>query len=264
MARKSGGKKPAPQGDWEYKEDIYFRGKLIEEKIGYADGVTLTNKYEKGILLSSIRQDSINNPDLNEWSSIETYYENGSIFARITNFDDGRYKYEAFEGGVLKTSSLRDDPYSEGPGAYDWTSIETSYDQNGIIESQHTLYDDARLQIDLYVDGVLTTTTVEDKFLFDGGNYDWDEQLFVYNSDGELALSETTYDDGDAVQEIYTDDLLVARSEFDGDNSESWVGRTTTYNEDGRVASTTAYNTYSDLPADFFVNPTEDDVFAVG
>jgi len=253
MARKSGGKKPAEQVDWEYKDDTYFRGKMIEEKIGYADGVTVINSYDKGKLYASVKTDSVDNPGLNEWSSIETFYENGEVFARVTNFDDGRYQYETFVSGVIAASTMRDDPYNEGSGAYDWTSIETSYDENGNIAHQQTLFDDARLQLDTYVDGQLIETKIEDKFLFNGGNYDWDQQLFVFENDGSLAQSETTFDDGDAFQQIYADGQLAIRSEYDGDNSESWLGQTTTYNGDGSIASVEIYETASDLPEDFFI-----------
>ena len=83
------------------------------------------------------------------------------------------------------------------------------------------------------------------------GVYDWDMLFYRYDADGKVDFRGTVYDDGDMVGLFYEGGALVSRREYDGDGSETWAGRETTYAADGSVVSDVYYETEADLPYDF-------------
>ncbi len=234
----------------------------------FDNGVIRHEEFEGGVRVRMTMQDNPQDAEgsgAKAWDTIEMFYDpSGQIEARVITYDDGRVRQDTYENGVRATTEIQDDAYQGGTGAYGWTAINMSYDESGVITHKTTLYDDGRVRVDEYEGGVRAHSTIEDRFLFNGGNYAWDEQEFFYNEDGSLAQREITYDDGDAVQQIYADGNLAQRSDYDGDGSQAWLGRTITYNEDGSVALTELYMDQSELPEDFFVNAAMNDVMMFG
>ena len=241
--------------------DTYYgaTGDLLAQVTRYDNGIVRETEYENGVRARVLQLDNPQDDEgtgVKSWTSIETFYDPaGQVEARITNYDDGRLRQDSFENGIRTNTEIQDNAYGGGESQYPWTAINISYDETGKIAAKHTIYDDGRVKTDSYEDGVRTSSTIEDRFLFNGGNYDWDQQQFVYAEDGSVASREISYDNGDAVQSVYDNGLRIERSEFDGDGSEAWLGRTTSYNADGSVASTQTYASQSELPEDFFINP---------
>jgi len=240
--------------------DTYYdaNGDMAARLTQYDTGIVREEEFDAGTRTRLVQMD---NPEdafgtgVKAWDRIETYYdEDGLIGARITTYDDGRVRQDSFENGVRTSTEIQDNAFGSGESQYAWTAINISYDQNGKIAEKSTIYDDGRVRQDRYEDGVRTETTIEDRFLFNGGNYDWDTQHLEFAADGSIVSRDVSYDDGDAVQTIYEDGVLVARSEFDGDGSEAWLGRMTTFDEEGAVVSRQTYASQSELPEDFFVN----------
>jgi hypothetical protein len=244
---------------WESIDSYYGAdGELAARLTKYDNGVVREQEYEGGVRTYMRQMDNPGDGSGNGakvWDTIETYYdEAGQISARLTNYDDGRVRQDYFENGVRSYTEIQDGAYGEGEGQYAWTAINISYDETGKIAQKSTIFDDGRVREESFENGVRTETTIEDRFLFNGGNYSWDQQHFVYAEDGSVASREISYDNGDARLTTYEDGLLSQRSDFDGDGSHDWLGRTITYNDDGSVLSVQTYDTASELPEDFFVN----------
>ena len=245
---------------WDVIETYYDQEGQIEARITqYDNGIFKEESFEAGVRTYVRQMDNPQDLEGNgakNWDTIETYYDaSGQIEARLINYDDGRVRQDSFENGVRTATEIQDGAYEGGEGNYAWTAMNMYYDENGALAHKFTVYDDGRVRQDDYIDGVRHTSIIEDKYIFNGGNYNWDTQHFVYDDSGSVAERQVTYDDGDEMLQTYVDGNLIQKSEYDGDNSEAWLGRVTTYNDDGSVASTETYNDTFELPEDFFINP---------
>jgi len=218
-------------------------GVLVGRLTQYDNGVFKEESFENGVRSHTRQFDNpldLGGTGVKAWDTIDQYYdESGQIVARIINYDDGRVRQDTYENGVRSATEIQDNAYTGGTGNYAWTAINLSYDENGDVAQKITVYDDGRIRQDDYVDGVKASTVIEDRFIHNGGNYGWDVLQFSYNVDGSVASREISYDNGDAVLQTYLGGNLAQKSEFDGDGSEAWTGRSVTYNDDGSVAKNT-------------------------
>ena len=142
----------------------------------------------------------------------------------------------------------------------DWIQSEVYYDAFGNRESRTTQYDDGRVTYQTYEAGVLTQEITEDApFSFGDGSYDWSAQGTLYEN-GERILTGISYDTGDMEITEYEGDRISHLHERDGDFSEEWLGRTTTYNLDGSTTVELYYSEY-DMPAvwDFDISQGQND-----
>ena len=248
-----GGVKP-----WE-RIDTYFdeTGTIEARVIFYDNGVVREEKYVGGVKSEVHRFDNPQSSDDSAaaWTSISSFFdETGTLEARVTVYDDGRLRQDSFENGVISATEIQDNAFTTGDGAFQWTAINMDYDENGAVETKTTIYDDARIKTESFEDGVRTQTTTEDAFLFGGGNYDWDLKTTTYDEEGAKVSETVVYDNHDSTQALYEDGILVSRSFFDADGSDSALGQTTTYNSDGSVAMVEDYINLPDLPSDFFLS----------
>ncbi len=244
---------------WEEIDSYYnASGTIVARVTKYDNGIFKEESFENGVR-SHTRQ--IDNPQeiggtgVKAWDTIDQYFdETGEMVARVIHYDDGRVRQDTYENGVRSTTEIQDGAYEGDEGAYAWTSINLYYDENGDVAQKNIVYDDGRVRQDDYVDGVKVSSTVEDRFIFNGGNHDWDAQQFQYNADGSVASHAISYDNGDAMLQVYEDGVLAQRVKYDGDGSDSWLGQIVTYNSDGSVASNETYDSSDELPIAFYDN----------
>lgn len=214
------------------------------------DGSTLQIEYVNGVKTRMLLNDepATGNPDdlgVKSWDQIDIYYDNGGdVTQKIVSNDNGTVTTTSYLNGIV-THMVQEDrsPHSQ---ARDWVRVDTYYDEGGTIDYRVTDFDDGRLKTEVFENGILDSVVIDDL----GNAEEWSTMAFVYGVDGQLAGQGTAYDDGDWVFNEYTSGVQVARHEYDGDDDLPWVGKTTTYNEDG-TTDEFFYMTEEELPAEF-------------
>lgn len=223
---------------WDQAQTIYdASGQKVGKVTFYDDGRVLSQEWSEGLLSHSLMEDNPGDGTggAKSWDRIETFFDGaGQASSRITIYDNGSTREDSFQFGQ-KVSSIAIDVEDNT----DWIQSETYYDAFGSRETRTTQYDDGRVTYQTYAFGQLASSITEDApFDFGNGAYDWASRGTIYEN-GERVLSGTTYDNGDGVLKEFAGDMLTFLHERDGDGSEAWLGRTTTYDLDG--SSTVEY-----------------------
>lgn len=154
---------------------------------------------------STVRYDT---DDQYRWSEIwdTTDDETGELLDRFTLYDTYLQNTTFYSGGV-RTWMIDSDP-SYGPGqglVAPWSRIETYFYQDGTIAGRETTYDDERVKVEQFQDGVRSLISETDAgFGADGsGAYDWYQIDTYYNTDGSRAARVTEYDNGITREELF-------------------------------------------------------------
>ena len=214
----------------------------LEAKVVIADsGVRSTKQFENGVLREFVSEDNpLGGANAMSWDTISRYYDTeGLIEARITEYDNGSRKEEMFVAGVRSHTVQTDGP--DG-GSKSWDTINTYYDQTGVVEARITQYDNGILNEQFYENGVRTRIVQSDNPEGgDGGVKSWDTIESYYRLDGTIEarivrqddgrISETTYSEtGKRVEVFEQDGIYGEGGAFD------WNTKARVYDENGDLA----------------------------
>lgn len=194
---------------WDSIESYYDEAGLIAARVTtYDNGIVKESTFENGIRAKVVQFDNPDNDSggVKNWSSVESYYDqSGKIEAKITFFDNGVVKEELFENGERAKITQIDNPQEGGPGVKSWDTIESYYDETGVIEARITNWDNGVLREELFEDGVRVKLSNYDNPEFGGaGVKSWDSIETYYDAQsGEIEAKVTKYDDGRVKEELY-------------------------------------------------------------
>ena len=246
---------PSDARVWERIETFYDENGVIAERFRVDDnGLVTITQYEDGTRRAETKADFDglgNSTDGKNWDQIESIYdENGKLTERFIEYDDGTNKYTEYDAGVRRAETLTDlDDFGNSTDTKSWERIEKTYDANGDISEYFELRDDGTTFFREYQNGeqVFSELLDRDEFGLPTDAKSWDAIRKFFGEDGELQAAETVYDNGDAKALFYEDEILVARYDLDGDNSETWDSREILYNLDGTVAEVN-FDVLGDVP----------------
>jgi hypothetical protein len=149
----------------------------------------------------------------------------------------------------MPTTETRTDP----DDIYGWTTIESTFDDNGILTAKTTNYDNGTTRqddyfpdgyvdpLDIAIGSVGQVTLQSDLPVGAGSLYSWNSILTYYSltSPGLRLFQQIIDDTGLEKNTTYTEDGAVARVEqLDLGDVKSWTNYTRTYDDDPRVSST--------------------------
>lgn len=220
----------------------FAAGQITDVVIEKSNGVLIeTNFDETGLRSGLVLTDATGVDSTAAWSTIERTYVAGDQTSRTMTYDDGRISTTTYVDGVVASIAQTDGAQTEtNPGAAAWTSIDTLFDSAGNLDQRTTLLDNGRETVVNFTAGVRSAVTITDKGVDvagDGitGTYAWDTIDIVYHDGGEVAASRNAiYDNGDAVLFLYdTAGNVTDRVQYDGDASNAWELRITTYDSEG-------------------------------
>ncbi len=213
--------------------------------------------------MGSVRYDVEN---LFAWTFIETglITDFDGVFGRYTLFDNGIEWLEHMTPSSGQRFRIQrwDNPDSTGPGAAPWTSIDTSYDENGAVTEIVRIDDDGTTRHSTFEDGLLGSVTDTDTggdvhpwesitttyVTFDGASVRGSRQTAYDNGDlreenfspgsGLLSHRRFEYQDGGVRDEYFQDGLVSRRLQEDGsDDRFVWSSINTSFDDQGRLSS---------------------------
>lgn len=241
-----------PDGRIESVSTIYVDGVLERKFVDFSDGTTYQEEFTDGVRDTRFTSDRPTDdaPDgAKPWSAITTRYDTatGDVTEKSTSNDDGTSKLELFEDGTRTTTTQTDND-----DVKNWTSIETIFDEDGVIASRETLLDNGIVRQQLFEDGVRSETIQLDNVdgsgasAPDGGAKAWQEIYTSFDSDGVITGRETVLDDGVIKLEQFEGGIRSFKVELDnvqgfGDTApdggaKSWQEIYTTYDSAGAIS----------------------------
>lgn len=241
---------------WVQIETLYNAQNVTERRvIEFDDGVIRDDFYENGQRVRSLQLD---NPDSNDdgarnWSRQENFYDSeGTLERRLMNFDNGIEREDFYTNGQRASAVLLDNPDSGDGGTQNWSRQENTYDINGDLALRVTDYDNGRIREETYEAGQRASVYWQDNPTSnDGGVYSWAATFRSFDTNGDVETDVMIFDNGDGEAEYFEDGELTQLLEYDGNESDPWLGRRTTYDDAGDVALVELWQTELELPAEF-------------
>lgn len=238
----------ADQFIWETIETWYNPGggnEIADRVTTYDNGIVKTETYSGGVrsMIGQFDNPNTGGTGVVSWDSIETYFDEGGLIeARFTNYDNGIQRFETFEDGVRSQTSQTDnlDDIS-GQGVKAWSTIDTYYDQGGVIEAMISQYDNGIVREIFYENGIRAHVRLLDNPLeqIEPGAANWTEISTYYDQNGVIEARITDYDSGILKEEFFEDGMRVSIMQHDnpngGDSAVSWETNATYYDENGSV-----------------------------
>lgn len=244
--------------------ETYYDNGVLKIEGNYSDG------WSYKLELDNVDEDTYEpiGPSAKNWSDIYTEYdENGVIDLRETYFDNGISKMEGFEAGVLVYKLQLDNVDAEsgeqyGPSVKAWLGIVTEYDLNGVISLRQTYFDNGVAKYEEFAGGVRSAMLQLDNI--EGPVADpegagvklWTAIASEFDETGALETRQIEYDSGDVKYLEFEDGNQITNARYDGDDSEEWLARISTYETDGTLLTDEFYFAEEDIPAlylDIFV-----------
>ncbi|MCB5198051.1 hypothetical protein LGQ03_02245 [Loktanella sp. TSTF-M6] len=219
-----------------------------------------------GTLIQRVRTDGTGDDNTSSYSTITTDYDSDGNVQQITyDYDNGLERVETYattDGTTYMTGAVQ----SDLGDAYSWLSITETMNADGNVTSRAQVNDDGSsrtqtfdatgvmlsdektdadgvVQLDTYVAGVLTSTTLTDSST-DGAAEAWASKTVTF-AGGEKTGDAIVYDNGTSVTKTYTEGVLSRHEFTDGADgtaadTRSYDSIVTTYAADGdRISSVT-------------------------
>lgn len=227
-------------------------GVISDRGLNYDDGMLRVETFEDGVLDTRLWIDESETGDAKRWSEISmSFDDNGDRETRFTTYDDGTTREDNFEDGVRATSIQRDE--SDGGDAVSWSQIFTSYDESGRVSDRVVNNDNGIERHDRYDDGQLERSIKIDNS--EGGEArTWDSIATHYDDNGDVEFVDMIDDNYDQFLFAYSEGELEHKIERDGNESEDWQFRVSTY-EGGEIpVSVEIYYSFGDLPEEIQAN----------
>lgn len=246
------GVKPWDEMIFSYDEN----GNIISRETKFDDGRSVTEEFELGV-----RETLQDFAQKKPWETIDTSYdENGNKSERKIVYDNGIVKQELFEDGKRVQVIMRDNPDVDGDGVKNWSSIDTSYDQNGKMIKRVTDFDNGINRLEIFEDGQRVSTVHQDL----DNVKNWHKIETLYDA-GKITQKRVDYDNGDINISLYSDGVRTQILQYDGDDSASWQLQVVDILADGE-REITRYASFDEIPAELLnyfpdlipvVEPTE-------
>lgn len=167
--------------------------------------------------------------NLYDWTHVQFTIEDDVIIASRTLFDAGYEVFGTFADGVLTEEFYVNTLDSLG---FDNRTIQ--YAPDGQMTYRGTVYPDAFRISENFSDGVRSGTMLQDGFFGDGTKH-WSQIEFGHDLDGNIISRVTTYDNGDVVEDRFTQGVSQTRQDFS--QNKAWETIDTTYDADGALAT---------------------------
>lgn len=233
-------------------EKVYTDGVLSQNTTVFDNGVSSVIDFDAtGVRTHVTTTDATGIGSTASWSTVDKTYVDGQMTDHNMVLDDGRQVDKTYAAGVLQSVVMSDDSDVKG-----WTSIDKQYDAGGALDLATVVLDNGRTVVTDYDAGVKLSTTVSDTGVdvpTDSitGAFNWDTIDIVYHADGKTVASrDVVYDSGDEVLFLFDDTGLVTdRVQFDGDSSNNWEYRVTTFDAVG--TATVTLHDATDLSNDY-------------
>ncbi|WP_176527083.1 Ig-like domain-containing protein, partial [Pelagimonas varians] len=117
-----------------------------------------------------------------------------------------------------------------------WQSQTTVISPTGQLISKEITYDDGRVLVAQYTNGVRSSQTLTDP----ENAHSWTSQSLAYDGGGALISMDTTFDDGRVLSAQYTNGVRSAQTLTDPENAFSWTDQIYAYDSDGTLISRVA------------------------
>lgn len=181
------------------------------------------------------------------WTSINNVYDGDTLVSRTVVFDSGTTRATAYDDTVIGDVILTTTQTQTGgvpDGSEFWTDKVTTYVAGDattpmFVESSVTTTNLGRVTtIENGTDGVRDSMTITDQGEGPTGAFNWDSIAMQYDTDGNMVSRQQVQDSGDQTLRLYdaSGDLTdIVR--YDGDNSNTWVFRITTFDESGAATN---------------------------
>ena len=248
-------------------------GKLVSADVLRDDDVTVVTDYgsngqrthvlmtDTTDLASPTTTSLTDNKDGNfKWTSIDKTYDGKTLTASTVIYDNSNEISTSYDptvqGDVVMTITRHQTGAHVPDGKEFWTdNVSTYIDGIGnkplTVESTHVTTNLGRVtDVQFGDDGVRDTKLITDEGTGPNGSFTWDSIEMNFNSAGDMVSRQQVFDSGDQVLRLYdaagdlTDVVL-----YDGDNSNNWVFRVTTFDDAGK--GTTANIDASALPIEY-------------
>ena len=180
---------------WETLEFRYDQDGKLENRYEVRDnGVQIYKEYDSGVQRFEERVDhggfSGASSDAEIWDRIEIQYDETGQRAFYFELRDTGQTIERFYVDGKQSEAIRRDVdmFGQQSDAEAWDQIFEFYDENGVIDTRETLYDDGDVTAYLFDDGRKTA-----RYDLDGDNSEvWETREILYDLEGNVIS--TTYD----------------------------------------------------------------------
>ena len=239
-------------------------GDLITSTILSDDDVTVETDYDAAgrrthavltdttDLASPLTTDPADGMDgAHKWSSIDKVYENDELVSQTIVYDDTNEITTLYDDTVTGDVILTVTQTQTGGGVPDgsefWTDKVTTYvagdsETPMFVESMTTVTNLGRTTvIENGTDGIRDSMTVTDAGEGPNGSFDWTSIEMRYDAAGNMISRQQVADSGDQTLRLYDASGEVTDIvRYDGDNSNPWVFRITTFDESGNAVNQSA------------------------
>ncbi|MFZ3585278.1 hypothetical protein ACOI1H_24590 [Loktanella sp. DJP18] len=246
-------------------------GKIVTSEVLRDDDVTVTFDYDAdGKVIQTLTVDTTDtaSPETTSetdkvdgeyaWKSVGKTIADGNVVSQTVVYDDDRSVTSVYDDTVIGDVIMTVTQTQTGAvlaGEF-WTDKVTTYVAGDAItprfvESSVTTTNLGRVTvIENGNDGVRDSMLVTDEGAGTTGAFNWDSIATHYNASGDMVSRLQVQDSGDQALRLYDDagkltDVVL----YDGDNSNNWEFRVTTYDAAG--APSTSLADASTLPAEY-------------
>lgn len=254
------GENPEGNYNWEISITEYDSqtGRAFRHFIQYDDGSEQETMYHySGGIESIYLRDSYEyNPDGTigsaNWDSQYTMFdEAGEIVQREIQYDDGGWKSEQYQNGMLYSSQA----YDGYENSHIWESLDIAYDETGQLIHQHYRFDDGSERTENYHDGVIT-----DSYAYNWNNDPeygqlWNSVTMHYDEQGLLLHRDVQNHDGTSKVDQYDAGTIVRSDSYDhhhGPDGQAWEQQSFLFNLDGDLEVRGIFWDTGDTEATFY------------
>jgi len=219
-------------------------GTLTARTTQYDNGTSREETFDGG-LRSVVTQNDVEN--VFSWTEITTQYTatSGQLSQRSTRYDDGMERVDFYDSGTLSVVTKVDAPNTTTQSAYAWSNIIQFHDNAGQLVSRGTTFDDGMFRGEDFDAGLRTLITEQDF----GNTRSWRSIERAFDTDGVIASRRIIDDTLDDTIMFYDSGKRDTRIEMDGNGSDDWQFRITTYDpETDTDNAVTTYANITDLP----------------
>ena len=196
-----------------------------------------------------------------KWSSIDKVYEDDKLVSQTIVYDDTNEITTLFDdtvtGDVILTTTQSQTGGGVPDGSEFWTDKITTYvagdsETPMFVESATIVTNLGRTTvIENGTDGIRDSMIVTDTGAGPNGSFDWSSIEMQYDAAGNMVSRQQVADTGDQTLRLYDASGAVTDIvRYDGDDSNTWVFRITTFDESGNAVNQNV-NSLAELPLDY-------------
>ncbi|WP_158454102.1 beta strand repeat-containing protein [Octadecabacter temperatus] len=203
-------------------------GRLASVTFTYDNGRTAETDYVNGLRSQRTVTDL---GDTANWATKVYTWDvmTGELLTITTTYDDSTVVVSGPKLGPLGQTITAFDTAD----IYTWDSRTSLYDATGVLDQRTFEYDDGRIKVTDFTDGVrsqINWTDADDVMA-------WSTHQLDYGVNGQLNSREVIYDDGRELTATYIDGVLASTTIDDVSNAYSWDTQVSTFDANGLIAT---------------------------